>query len=85
MTTSSFKLTIHMVASLDGIIAKKDNSVSWFETHAHYEKGVEITEQETKDFLKTIDCYVMGARTTSMRWNFQNRTAGPMEMCQQLW
>ncbi|MBS1661017.1 MAG: dihydrofolate reductase [Bacteroidetes bacterium] len=52
-----------MVSSLDGIIAKKDNSVSWFETSSNYEKGVKLTEQETSAFLKTIDCYVMGSRT----------------------
>jgi len=52
-----------MVSSLDGMIAKKDNSISWLETADHYEKGVQYTEQETKEFLKTIDCYVMGART----------------------
>jgi dihydrofolate reductase len=50
-----------MVSSLDGIIAKKDNSVSWFETSDYYEKG--ITEQNAEEFLKTIDCYVMGSRT----------------------
>ena len=50
-----------MVSSLDGIIAKKDNSVSWFDTSDYYEKGV--IEQNTEEFLKTIDCYVMGART----------------------
>ena len=50
-----------MVSSLDGFIARKDNSVSWFETSDYYEKGV--TEQDTEEFLKTIDCYVMGART----------------------
>ena len=50
-----------MVSSLDGIIAKKDNSVSWFETSDNYEKGV--TEQDGEEFLKTIDCYVMGSRT----------------------
>jgi len=50
-----------MVSSLDGIIGKKDNSVSWFETSDNYEKG--ITEQNAEEFLKTIDCYVMGART----------------------
>jgi dihydrofolate reductase len=61
MRTASFKVTIHMVSSLDGIIAKKDNSVSWFETSDFYEKGV--TEQDTQGFLKSIDCYVMGART----------------------
>jgi len=52
-----------MVSSLDGIIAKSDNSVSWFDTKDHYEKGIELTEEETNNFLKTIDCYVMGART----------------------
>ena len=52
-----------MVSSLDGIIAKKDNNVSWFETSDHYDKGVEITDQGAVEFLKTIDCYVMGSRT----------------------
>jgi dihydrofolate reductase len=61
MTTGAFKVTIHMVSSLDGIIAKKDNSVSWFETSDYYEKGV--TEQNAEEFLKTIGCYVMGSRT----------------------
>src|SRR5882757_3436476 len=61
MTTNTFKVTIHMVSSLDGIIAKKDNSVSWFETSDYYEKGV--TLPDTEKFLKTIDCYVMGSRT----------------------
>lgn len=50
-----------MVASLDGMIAKKDNSISWFETPDHYEKGVTLKDAE--EFLKTIDCYVMGSRT----------------------
>jgi dihydrofolate reductase len=61
MTTDAFKVTIHMVSSLDGIIAKKDNSVSWFETPDYYEKGV--AEQDTEEFLKTMGCYVMGSRT----------------------
>jgi len=50
-----------MVSSLDGIIAKKDNSVSWFETTSNYEKGV--SGQDPEEFLKTIDCYIMGSRT----------------------
>ena len=50
-----------MVSSLDGMIAKKDNSVSWFETSDSYEKGV--SGQNPEDFLKSIDCYIMGART----------------------
>lgn len=50
-----------MVASVDGFIAKKDNSVSWFEASSNYEKGV--TGQNPEEFLKTIDCYVMGSHT----------------------
>lgn len=50
-----------MVSSLDGFIANKDNSVSWFETSDYYEKGVD--EPDAEEFLKTIDCYVMGSRT----------------------
>jgi dihydrofolate reductase len=63
MATNTFKVTIHMVSSLDGYIAKKDNSVSWFETADNYEKGVNVTAQDAAEFLKTIDCYVMGSRT----------------------
>ena len=61
MATGEFKVTIHMVSSLDGIIAKKDNSVSWFDTSDSYDKGV--VGQDPEEFLKTIDCYVMGSRT----------------------
>lgn len=50
-----------MVSSLDGIIAKKDNSVSWFETSSNYEKG--IVGEDPEEFLKTIDSYVMGSKT----------------------
>ena len=51
-----------MVSSLDGIIAKKDNSVSWFETSDYYEKGVDLNKMP-QEFIKTIDCYVMGSHT----------------------
>jgi dihydrofolate reductase len=61
MTKDTFEITIHMVSSLDGMIAKKDNSVSWFDTSDYYEKGID--QQNTEEFLKTIDCYVMGSRT----------------------
>ncbi|WP_183562231.1 dihydrofolate reductase family protein [Mucilaginibacter sp. SP1R1] len=63
MNTGAFKLTIHMVSSLDGFIAKTDNSISWFETVDYYEQGITLTEQDTAAFLKSIDCYVMGYRT----------------------
>jgi len=57
-------VTLHMVSSLDGFIAKRDNSVSWLEgTGSVYEAGVSISEEEAAAFLKTIDCYVLGSRT----------------------
>lgn len=40
MKTFSSKVTIHMVASLDGFIAKRDGDVAWLETSDTYEKGV---------------------------------------------
>ena len=61
MPTDSFKVTIHMVTSLDGFIANKDNTVSWFETADHFEKGAPAPDVDA--FLKTIDCYIMGSRT----------------------
>ena len=58
MTTDAFKITVHMVASLDGFVAKKDNSISWFETSDNYEKGV--VPENAEEFLKKIDCYEIG-------------------------
>jgi dihydrofolate reductase len=52
-----------MVTSLDGIIARRDNQVSWFETTDYFEKGIELSNQDQEDFLKSIDCYVMGSHT----------------------
>ena len=56
-----FQLIIHMVSSLDGYIAKKDNSVSWFETTDNYDAGEEMDHGE--DYFKHIDCFLMGSHT----------------------
>jgi len=57
-------VTLHMVSSLDGFIAKRDNSVSWINSPGSvYEAGVSISVEEIATFLKGIDCYVMGSRT----------------------
>ena len=57
-------VTLHVVSSLDGFIAKKDNTVSWLESVGSvYEAGVSISEEEAAAFVKAIDCYVMGSRT----------------------
>ena len=57
-------VTLHVVSSLDGFIAKPDNTVSWLnDAGSVYEAGVSITEEEAAAFLRTIDCYVLGSRT----------------------
>lgn len=61
MTKNGLSITIHMVSSLDGMIARRDNSISWFETTHYFEKGVPAPDPET--ILNSIDCYVMGSRT----------------------
>ena len=62
-TTDQPRVTLHMVSSLDGYIAKRDNSVSWMETTSVYPAGVSISEEEIANFVKAIDCYVLGSRT----------------------
>ena len=56
-------ITLHVVSSLDGFIARKDNSVSWMDAGSVYEAGVSISQEEVAAFLKAIDCYVLGSRT----------------------
>jgi dihydrofolate reductase len=56
-------VTLHVVSSLDGFIAKKDNSVSWMENTGVYEAGVSISAEQIAAFVKAIDCYVLGSRT----------------------
>jgi dihydrofolate reductase len=57
-------VTLHMISSLDGFIAKHDNTVAWMDTPGSvYEPGVSISEEEVSTFLKSIDCYVLGSRT----------------------
>ena len=55
-------VTLHVVSSLDGMIAKKDNTVSWMDGSGEvYEKGV--SEDSAEEVVKAIDCFVLGART----------------------
>jgi dihydrofolate reductase len=64
MNTTRSIVTLHMAASLDFFIAKKDGSVSWMETSDSYDKGVDdLTAEGVERFLQTIDCYVMGSKT----------------------
>ncbi len=60
-SASRATITLHVVASLDGFIAKKDNSISWMDSSGDvYEKGVTDSGAEV---LPSIDCYVLGSRT----------------------
>jgi dihydrofolate reductase len=63
-TASGRNVTLHVVSSLDGFIARKDNNVSWLDgTGNIYEPGISISEEEAAAFVKAIDCYVLGSRT----------------------
>jgi len=49
MTDADSRVTIHMVASLDGFIARKDGSVDWLETSDEFEGGEELSPEYTAD------------------------------------
>lgn len=63
MSDNSTKITIHMVASLDGFVAKDDESIDWLNYGHPYENGISLSKEEINTFLKRIDCYVMGSKT----------------------
>jgi len=73
MSDSDSHVTIHMVASLDGFIARKDGRVDWLETSDEFVGGDTMDQGLVETFLKTIDCYVMGSRTyeTALRFEAQ--------------
>ena len=73
MHIADARVTIHMVASLDGFIARKDGSVDWLETSDDFADGDTMDSGFVEAFLKTIDCYVMGSRTyeTALRFEAQ--------------
>lgn len=57
------RVTAHMVSSLDGFIAAKDNDISWLSSSDTYDEGAVLTEEQASQFISAIDCYVMGSRT----------------------
>ena len=69
-------VTVHMVASLDGFIARRDGSVDWLETSDKFEGGLAMTPDFVEQFLKTIDCYVMGSRTYETALAFEAKGLG---------
>lgn len=76
MAHAASRVTIHMAASLDGYIARKDGSVDWLETTDEYADGDTMSPEFVQAFLKTIDCYVMGSRTYETALRFEAKGAG---------
>jgi dihydrofolate reductase len=65
-----------MAASLDGFIARKDGRVDWMETTDDYADGQTLDPQFVAEFLKSIDCYVMGSRTYETALGFEAKGFG---------
>jgi dihydrofolate reductase len=76
MANTGSHVTIHMVASLDGFIARKDGSVDWMETSDEFADGDTMDPGTVEAFLKTIDCYVMGSRTYETALSFETKGLG---------
>ena len=76
MAKADSQVTIHMVASLDGFIARKDGSVDWMETSDQFVGGDTMSPEFVEAFLKTIECYVMGSRTYETALSFEAKGLG---------
>jgi dihydrofolate reductase len=76
MANTHSHVTIHMAASLDGFIARKDGSVDWLETSDEFVGGDTLDPGFVETFLKAIDCYVMGSRTYETALSFEAKGLG---------
>jgi hypothetical protein len=76
MANADTRVTIHMAASLDGFIARKDGRVDWLETSDEFADGHTLEPEFIEAFLKTIDCYVMGSRTYETALSFEAKGFG---------
>ena len=76
MGNTDSRVTIHMAASLDGFIARKDGRVDWLETSDEFVGGDTMDPTLVEAFLKSIDCYVMGSRTYETALSFEAKGLG---------
>jgi dihydrofolate reductase len=76
MANADSRVTIHMAASLDGFVARKDGRVDWLETSDEFVGGDTLDPEFVEAFLKSIDCYVMGSRTYETALNFEAKGFG---------
>lgn len=65
-----------MVSSLDGFIARRDDSVDWLETTDEFTGGETLSPESIEAFLESIDCYVMGSRTYETALRFEAKGLG---------
>jgi dihydrofolate reductase len=76
MSDTDSRVTIHMVASLDGFVARKDGRVDWMETSDEFVGGETMDPEFVETFLKSIGCYVMGSKTYETALNFEAKGFG---------
>lgn len=76
MATITSCVTVHMAASLDGFVARKDGSVDWLETSDEFAEGRAMDPAFVDEFLESIDCYVMGSRTYETALRFESEGLG---------
>src|SRR5690349_20554955 len=76
MTSADSRVTIHMAASLDGFIARRDGRVDWMDTSDEFPEGATLEPEYAEAFLATIDCYVMGSRTYETALGFESKGFG---------
>ncbi|MBS0657150.1 MAG: dihydrofolate reductase [Verrucomicrobia bacterium] len=70
-------VTIHMAASLDGFVARRDGRVDWMEAATdEFAEGVELEAAQIEAFLRSIDCYVLGSRTYETALKFDQQGLG---------
>lgn len=74
--TPTSRVTIHMAASLDGFIARADGRTDWMETSDTFDGGETLSNEFVAEFLKSIDCYVMGSRTYETALAFEAQGHG---------
>lgn len=76
MAAADSRVTVHMAASLDGFIARRDGSTGWLETSDEFAAGEDMDPAHVEAFLRTIDCYVMGSKTYETALAFEARGLG---------
>jgi dihydrofolate reductase len=62
MNANRSTVTLHVVSSLDGFIANKDNTVEWMNSPGDVYQGG-VSEDTAEEVITAIDCYVLGSHT----------------------